>query len=73
MTANAASFPSEGSRAWRGVVWGGLLAGVLDITAACLSNYLQRGTSPVLVLQSVAGGLLGADTFRRGAASAALG
>lgn len=70
---SAESFPRESSRAWRGLLWGGLLAGVLDITAACVSNYAQRGTSPVVVLQSVAGGLLGRDAYQRGAGSAALG
>jgi uncharacterized membrane protein YagU involved in acid resistance len=67
------TFASGRPRAWRGLVWGGVLAGVLDITAACVSNYAQRRTPPARVLQSVASGLLGADAYNRGAGSAALG
>lgn len=73
MSVASESFQLERPRAWRGAAWGGLIAGVLDITAACASNYAQRGTSPVRVLQSVASGLLGADAYNRGAAGAALG
>lgn len=73
MSVTVETFASERPRAWRGLVWGGLVAGVLDITAACVSNYAQRGTPPVRVLQSVASGLLGAGSYERGAGSAALG
>ena len=54
------------------ILWGGLSAGVLDITAACVNSGL-RGRSPVWVLQSVAGGLLGRNTFQGGLKTAALG
>ncbi len=67
------SFPTERPRAARAILLAGLAAGVLDITAAITVNYAQRATLPVRVLQSVAGGVLGADTYRGGAASAALG
>lgn len=73
MSVASASLPLERPRASRAILWGGLIAGMLDITAAFVSNYVQRGTSPVRVLQSVAGGLLGAESYRRGAGSAALG
>lgn len=59
-------------KASRAILWAGLIAGTLDITAACITNGL-RGMSPGRVLQSVASGLLGADSFQGGAATAALG
>jgi hypothetical protein len=51
---------------------GGLVAGALDITAAC-TLYWFRGVGPVRILQSVASGLLGADAFTGGALTAGLG
>jgi O-antigen/teichoic acid export membrane protein len=56
----------------RAILLGGLSAGVLDITAACI-NSGRRGRGPVWVLQSVAGGWLGADTLNGGLKTAALG
>ena len=44
----------------------------IDITAACISGTL-RGGSALRVLQSVAGGLLGRDTFQGGLKTAILG
>jgi hypothetical protein len=44
----------------------------LDITAAFVNSGL-RGRSPMWVLQSVASGLLGADSYKGGFATAALG
>ena len=35
------------------IAWVGLLAGTLDITFACINAYLQRGTSPIIVLKYV--------------------
>jgi hypothetical protein len=55
------------------ILLGGLSAGVMDITAACISSAVQRGRSPLWVLQSVAGGWLGAKTFEGGYQTAALG
>jgi hypothetical protein len=56
----------------RGVLQGGLFAGVLDIAAAFLV-YGLRGAAPVRILQSIASGLLGARAFEGGLATAALG
>lgn len=50
----------------------GLVAGTMDITAACIHGVVRGGT-PMRVLQSVAGGLLGRDTFQGGLKTAALG
>ena len=56
----------------RAIVWGGLVAGTLDIADALLFNGL-RGVPPMRLLQAIASGLLGRDAFSGGAATAALG
>ncbi|MGH9844851.1 MAG: hypothetical protein ACREEM_39545 [Blastocatellia bacterium] len=68
----SAAFSVEKSQAYRAILMGGLLAGVLDITAAMVNSGL-RGVSPARVLQSIASGLLGADAYKGGFATAALG
>src|SRR5689334_1271639 len=55
------------------ILWGGLIAGTLDICAACLTSWLRAGVGPVRVLHSVASGLLGAAAFDGGAKTAVLG
>jgi hypothetical protein len=55
------------------VLWGGLLAGALDITYACVNSGLRGRGGPERVLQSVASGLLGKGAFEGGAGAAALG
>ena len=64
---------ADKSRAWRAILLGGLIAGTIDISYACIFSYLRRGTSPVRVLQSVASGALGRSAFDGGAKTAALG
>jgi hypothetical protein len=59
-------------RAFDAIVYGGLVAGVLDLLAASINAYL-RGTSPVRVWQYVASGLLGPASYSRGYASVLLG
>lgn len=54
------------------ILWGGLIAGALDITAAFINSGL-RGRGPIWVLQSVAGGLLGRNSFQGGLKTALLG
>jgi hypothetical protein len=56
----------------KSILWGGLGAGALDITAAFIDSGL-RGVGPILVLQSVAGGMLGRDSFQGGLRTALLG
>jgi uncharacterized membrane protein YagU involved in acid resistance len=46
--------------------WVGLLAGSLDILAACTNAYLARGTSPVVVLQYIASAAFGKAAFAGG-------
>ena len=56
-----------------GILWGGLIAGTMDITAAILTYKIRNNVPPMRLLQSVASGLLGKDSFTGGAATAALG
>jgi len=58
--------------ALRPILWGGLLAGALDLTAAFVTSGPQ-GRGPVRVLHAITSGLLGVDSFRGGAATAVLG
>ncbi len=64
--------PIKKSQAYRALLCGGLIAGVLDLTAAFVTNGL-RGISPVRILHVIASGLLGADSYKGGFATAALG
>ena len=61
------------TRALMPVLVGGLVAGTLDITYACVFWALKAGTPPQRIFQSVAKGVLGPPTFKGGAATAALG
>lgn len=72
MSAASTSFPAEGSKASQAILWAGLLAGVLDLTAALVTNAF-RGMAPVRLLQLIASGLLGADSYNGGLTTAALG
>ena len=51
----------------------GAIAGTLDILAACISAYIQRGMSPERLLQFVASGLFGTDAFTGGFSMAIIG
>ena len=55
------------------VIWGGLIAGTLDLIAACVSAWLRGGVSPVRVAQFIASGILGTESFNGGAKTVALG
>jgi hypothetical protein len=54
------------------VLAGGLVAGALDLTFAFLF-YGLSGAQPVRILQFIASGVLGQESFQMGAASASLG
>ncbi|HYY99816.1 MAG TPA: hypothetical protein VE642_14550 [Pyrinomonadaceae bacterium] len=73
MVAASESLPAGGSRAARAILTGGLTAGAIDITYACVFSYLRRGAPPSLILQSVASGALGPSAFDGGTPAAALG
>src|SRR5437667_5869941 len=54
------------------ILWIGLFAGTLDITDNLIFNQL-RGITPKMVFHYIASGLIGAQAFRGGLASVALG
>jgi hypothetical protein len=60
-------------KAAQAILWGGLTAGTLDITAACVYLWLSANVRPVRVFQSVASGLLGRESYTGGAKTAILG
>jgi hypothetical protein len=63
---------SSRSNALRAILWGGLICGVLDITAA-LVVYGFFGAKPIPLLQGIASGLLGPRAYDGGLATAFLG
>lgn len=52
---------------------GGLIAGTLDLTAACVYAWLRANVSPITVFQAIASGVLGRESFTGGAKTAVLG
>ncbi|SRR5260370_2405814 len=64
---------TKGSGTLPAILIGGLIAGTLDITYACVFSYIRRGATPIAVLQSVASGALGAKAREGGIKTAALG
>jgi len=68
-TSTIATMPASSPKA---IVWAGLIAGAMDITAACIV-YGFFGATPLRILQGIASGLLGPRTYEGGMASAALG
>src|SRR5262245_6020097 len=57
----------------KAILWGGLMCGVMDMTAACIFYGVLRGNPPIRIMQSVATGLLGLAAYDGGIATAALG
>jgi hypothetical protein len=55
------------------IFWGGLIAGTLDLTGACVASWLRASVTPMRVMQSVASGLLGQASYEGGARTAVLG
>ena len=60
-------------RALHVVVYGGLAAGLLDIVNATTFWFLYNSAPPARILQAIAAGLLGKESFAGGTATAALG
>lgn len=69
MTLGANSRPTNALPA---IFWAGLTCGVLDISAAFIT-WAIRGVKPFIILQAIASGLLGAESFAGGWTAAALG
>ena len=65
-------FSVQNHAALPAILWGGLACGVLDITAALLV-YSLFGIQPIRLLQGIAGGLLGPQTYEGGLLTALLG
>ena len=57
----------------KAILWGGLIAGALDLAGACVVSWLRAGVRPVRVLQSISSGLMGSAAYTSGAKTAALG
>ena len=72
MSVESTALPLNRWNDYRAIVWGGLIAGAMDITAAFVETAVS-GRSPVWVLQSVASGILGANSYKGGFGSALLG
>lgn len=73
MTATPVTVSSVRPKAFQVILCGGLIAGTLDLTAACVSSWLRAGVGPIRVMQSIASGLLGAESYTGGAKTAVLG
>ena len=73
MSVEATALPLRQSRDYRAIIWGGLAAGILDISAAIINTKIRTGRSPLFVFQSIASALLGADSYKDGFLSGALG
>jgi len=63
----------QNSRPAAAILTGGLVAGILDITAACVTWGIRANVKPIRIFQSVASGWQGAAAFEGGWRSAALG
>lgn len=73
MTAIPTTVSYARPKALQVILLGGLIAGALDLTAACVASWLRAGVGPVRVMQSVASGLLGAAAYTGGVETAVLG
>jgi len=73
MSAVAIPSSSQSSNAVRTIFWAGLIAGILDITGACVVSWFRSGVTPVRVFQLVASGWFGPVSFTGGAKTATLG
>lgn len=60
-------------RACETILGGGIVAALLDIALAMTFWWFYNGASPLVILQSIAAGLLGKDSFSGGLGTVALG
>ena len=60
-------------RAGETILLGGIVAALLDIALAMTFWWFYNGASPLAILQSIAAGLLGKDSFAGGMGTVALG
>jgi hypothetical protein len=71
-TFSATNMAASHPRPFAAIFWGGLLAGVFDISQAFIGFGLL-GAKPYRILQHIAGGVSGARAYQMGWKSAALG
>jgi hypothetical protein len=64
---------STGPRARDVIFLGGIVAALLDIALAMTFWWFYNGASPLVILQSIAAGLIGKDSFGGGMGTVALG
>lgn len=57
----------------RGILWGGFLSGLFDLSFAIVVYGLLRDRTAISVLHSISSGLLGKAAYEGGLATAALG
>lgn len=72
MSATSTTLAEKKQGALPAILWGGLAAGILDITAAYL-RWGFRGVGLTRILQSIASGLLGLESYNGGIRTAILG
>lgn len=70
-TADGAA-PSQSPSPAKAIFWGGLIAGILDLSFAGVS-FILRGKTFSTLLKTIAGGALGRDALKGGPEIAALG
>ncbi len=75
MSTAASPTPQSGpGRAFPAIFWGGLLAGIGDITQAFIVfRYFNASATPFRILQGIPRGIFGARVFQMGWTSALLG
>ena len=72
MSSTANSFSTSTLTPPKAILWGGLVAGVLDAVDGVVAFGL-KGLNPLQVLQYIASGLLGPSSFQGGLGTAAVG
>jgi hypothetical protein len=72
MAGGLMEFPWRRRNGYLGILWGGLIAGTLDILSAFVT-ISRPGYGPMRILQGIASGLLGRSSFRGGWGTALLG
>ena len=72
MSSTAATLSAADQNPIKGLLLGGLLCGILDISSAIIISLVGH-RSPVRMLQGIASGLLGPRSFNGGSTTAALG
>ena len=73
MSTAVAGQSTPNSRGALVIFWAGLIAGILDLTGACVVSWFRAGVFPVRVFQLVASGVYGAASSQGGTKTAVLG